>query len=98
MQNSLLLTCIITSGMCLIKTSPYFFLKWIKLNMKIMVNLSGKGYKQSSGVNGDFDLNDHDYLLRSMENVKKTDAKQLVFFTNISFVGFGEAGWQKKPY
>src|SRR5882672_2614855 len=27
------------------------------LNMKIMVNLSGKGYKNTSAVNGDFDVN-----------------------------------------
>jgi predicted TIM-barrel fold metal-dependent hydrolase len=75
---------------------PSLFSEMDNLNMKIMVNLSGKGYKQSSGVNGDFDVNDHNYLLRSMENVKKTDARRLVFFTNISFVGFGKPGWTEK--
>src|SRR5215831_18412997 len=75
---------------------PTLFAQMDSLNMRIMVNLSGKGYKESSGVNGDFDVNDHNYLLRSMENVKGTDARRLVFFTNISFVGFGEAGWTEK--
>src|SRR6476469_4193390 len=31
---------------------PSLFSEMDNLNMKIMVNLSGKGYKQSSGVNG----------------------------------------------
>jgi len=66
------------------------------LNLKVMVNLSGRGYKQSSGRNGDFDVNDHGYLVRSMENVARTGTKRLIFFTNISFVGFGEPGWVEK--
>jgi uncharacterized protein len=67
------------------------------LNMKVMVNLSGKGYKETPGkLNGDFDVNDHGYLVRSMENVAKTGKKRLIFFTNISFVGFGESGWTEK--
>ncbi len=66
------------------------------LNMKIMVNLSGRGYKETNAVNGDFDINGHDYLLRSMENVKKNAPGRLVFFTNISFVGFGDPGWTEK--
>src|SRR5262245_11777730 len=32
------------------------------LNMKVMINLSGRGYKETSGRNGFFDLNDHAYL------------------------------------
>src|SRR5262249_16145347 len=31
------------------------------LNMKVMINLSGRGYKESPGRNGFFDLNDHAY-------------------------------------
>lgn len=67
------------------------------LNMKVMVNLSGKSYKETPGkVNGDFDVNDHGYLVRSLDKVKETGVKRLVFFTNISFVGFGEPGWTEK--
>ena len=67
------------------------------LNMKIMVNLSGKAYKETPGkVNGDFDVQDHSYLVRSLDKVQQTGVKRLVFFTNISFVGFGETGWTEK--
>ncbi|MEP7318019.1 MAG: amidohydrolase family protein [Panacibacter sp.] len=67
------------------------------LNMKVMMNLSGKAYKETPGkVNGDFDVNDHNYLVRSMDKVNETGTKRLVFFTNISFVGFGEPGWTER--
>lgn len=49
-----------------------------KLNMKIMVNLSGR-----SG----------DYLASAVKNVRQTNAKRLIVFANISFSGIGEASW-----
>jgi predicted TIM-barrel fold metal-dependent hydrolase len=49
-----------------------------KLNMQIMVNLSGR-----SG----------DYLASAVKNVRQTNAKRLIVFTNISFTGIGEANW-----
>ena len=49
-----------------------------KLNMKIMVNLSGR-----SG----------EYLASAVKNVRQTNAKRLIVFTNISFTGIGEASW-----
>ncbi|MEP6513554.1 MAG: amidohydrolase family protein, partial [Parafilimonas sp.] len=75
---------------------PQLFAEMDSLNMMMMVNLSGRSYKETKAVNGEFDVNDHDYLLLSMENVKKTDVRRLIFFTNISFVGFGEPGWTEK--
>ena len=66
------------------------------LNMRVMINLSGKSYKETNAVNGEFDVNGHDYLLRSFENIKKSAPGRLVLFTNISFVGFGEPGWVEK--
>jgi predicted TIM-barrel fold metal-dependent hydrolase len=33
--------------------------------------------------------------VRSIEKVKTVDARRLRFFTNLSFVGFGEPGWVK---
>ena len=66
------------------------------LNLQVMVNLSGRGYRNSSGRNGDFDLQDQDYMTRYMASVAKVDARRVLFFTNISFVGFGEAGWAGK--
>jgi predicted TIM-barrel fold metal-dependent hydrolase len=75
---------------------PGLYSEMDSLNMMVMVNLSGKSYKESNTRNGGFDVNDHAYLVRSMENVKKTNARRLIFFTNISFVGFGEPGWEEK--
>jgi predicted TIM-barrel fold metal-dependent hydrolase len=63
------------------------------LNMQIMVNLSGRGYRD---VNGFFDINGHDYLVQSLENIKTQDARRVVLFTNISFAGFGTPGWIDK--
>ena len=66
------------------------------LNMTVMINLSGKSYKETPGkVNGDFDVQDNAYLVRSVEKVKQSGAKRLMFFTNLSFVGFGEPDWTK---
>src|SRR5215831_10049496 len=76
---------------------PALYREMDSLHMQVMVNLSGKGYKETPGkINGDFDVNDHEYLVRAFENIKKTDARRLVLFTNLSFVGFGEAGWTEK--
>ena len=49
-----------------------------KLNMQIMVNLSGR--------NGE-------YLASAVKNVRQTNAKRLIVFANISFSGIGEASW-----
>lgn len=49
-----------------------------KLNMQIMVNLSGR--------NGE-------YLASAVRNVRQTNAKRLIVFANISFSGIGEASW-----
>lgn len=70
--------------------------KMDSLNMKVMVNLSGRSYKESSGRNGFFDVNGFDYLKSSIGNINKTNPNRLVVFTNISFVGFGEKDWLQK--
>src|SRR5690348_15804936 len=51
------------------------------LNMKIMVNLSGRGFKNTNGV---FDVNDHNYLVSAINNAKKATPNRLVVFTNVS--------------
>ncbi|MES2849049.1 MAG: amidohydrolase family protein [Bacteroidota bacterium] len=71
-------------------------LKMDSLNMQVMVNLSGRSYKESTGRNGFFDVNDFDYLKNSIDNINKNNPKRLVVFTNISFVGFGEKDWLTK--
>jgi uncharacterized protein len=72
------------------------FAEMDKLNMAVMNNLSGKSYKQSSGRNGEFDVQGNDYLVKSLQHIAQTNAKRLKLFTNISFVGFGEKGWTEK--
>jgi uncharacterized protein len=67
--------------------------KMDSLNMQVMVNLSGRSYKESTGRNGFFDVNDFSYLKGSIDNINKSNPKRLVVFTNISFVGFGEKDW-----
>jgi uncharacterized protein len=76
---------------------PQLISQMDSLNLEVMVNLSGKSYKETPGkVNGDFDVNDHDYLLRSLSNIKRGGPGRVVLFTNISFVGFGQPGWTEK--
>ncbi len=60
------------------------------LNMKIMVNLSGRGYRS---VNGQFGLQDTKYLADAVKNAKATTPDRLVQFTNVQFIGVGEPGW-----
>lgn len=54
-----------------------------KLNMKIMVNLSGKGGNDN-------------HLKQSLENIKKTAPSRLIVFTNVSFNDVGAPDWAKK--
>ncbi len=52
-----------------------------KLNMKVMVNLSGE-----SG----------DPLQRSVANIKKNFPNRFIVFANVNFKGVGEKGWAEK--
>ncbi len=52
-----------------------------KLNMRVMVNLSGRG---------------GDYLASSVKHANEATPNRLVVFTNISFTGVGETGWAEK--
>lgn len=63
------------------------------LNMQVMVNLSGKGYRMNNGV---FDVNDHSYLISSINAAQKASLNRLIVFTNISFSNIDDADWPKK--
>lgn len=65
-----------------------------KMNMGIMVNLSGKGFRRTTS--GGYDINNTDHLKRAIENSNKNAAGRVVVFTNISFSGIGEKDWTKK--
>ncbi len=61
-----------------------------KLNMAIMNNLSGRGYKD---VNGYFDVQDSTYFKKAQSNIRAHYPKRFIQFTNISFAHFGQKGW-----
>lgn len=54
-----------------------------KLNMAVMVNLSGRGFRQGA-----------DYLEKSLENIKKHQPKRFVTFTNVDFSAIDDPEWQ----
>ncbi|MBL0884412.1 MAG: amidohydrolase family protein, partial [Chitinophagaceae bacterium] len=64
-----------------------------ELNMRVMVNLSGRGFKS---VNGQFGLQDPQYLADAIANAKKATPNRIIHFTNVSFIGVGEPGWTEK--
>lgn len=55
-----------------------------KLNMAVMVNLSGRGRGST------------DHLERALENVKKTSPNRFIVFTNVDFSGIDEPDWQQR--
>ena len=52
-----------------------------KLNMQVMVNLSGRGGEE---------------LVKMVENIKANEPKRFIVFTNINFNGVGEKDWAEK--
>lgn len=63
------------------------------LNMQVMVNLSGRGFRVNKGV---FDIRDRSHLDSSLRNIRNTDPSRLLLFTNVSFSGVGEKGWAQR--
>ena len=61
-----------------------------KLNMAIMNNLSGRGYRD---VNGYFDVQDTTYFKKAQSNIRAHYPNRFIQFTNISFTHFGQKGW-----
>jgi predicted TIM-barrel fold metal-dependent hydrolase len=71
----------------------YLLKQMDSLNMRIMNNLSGRGFRR---VNNQFDINDHQYLVSAIANINKTDPKRLLVFTNISFAEWDSPDWVQK--
>lgn len=51
------------------------------LNMRVMVNLSGRG---------------GEHLIGAVSNAKKVTPNRLIVFTNVNFTGAGTSGWSQK--
>ena len=62
------------------------------LNMRVMVNLSGRSGRTIGGQSG---LQDNAYLVSAIKHTKEFTPNRLIQFTNISFIGFDEPGWQE---
>ena len=62
-----------------------------KINMGIMVNLSGRGFRRTA--DGGYDVNDTDYLKKAIANGIENAPNRIVVFTNISFSGVGKSDW-----
>ncbi len=66
-----------------------------KLNMAVMVNLSGRGFRRTQNEDGTFSfgLNESDFLKQAVENAKKQKPGRFIVFTNIDFNGIDEPDW-----
>jgi predicted TIM-barrel fold metal-dependent hydrolase len=66
-----------------------------KLNMAVMVNLSGRGFTRIETEPGKFEyrIKDSQLLKESIKNVSEQNPGRFIIFTNIDFNNFGEEGW-----
>ena len=62
-----------------------------KLNMAVMVNLSGRGFTRVETEPGKFEyrMKDSQFLKESVKNVSEQNPGKFIIFTNIDFYGFG---------
>jgi predicted TIM-barrel fold metal-dependent hydrolase len=69
-----------------------------ELNMAVMVNLSGRGFRRIEQPDGSsrFALREPEYLKRAVEAAEAAAPGRFVVFTNIDFSGLGEPGWQEQ--
>lgn len=66
-----------------------------RLNMAVMVNLSGRGFRRLELEEGkiSFDLQEGDYLQRAVENARQTAPGRFLIFTNIRLQGIDDSDW-----
>lgn len=69
-----------------------------KLNMAVMVNLSGRGFRRIEQPDGSFRfaLQSTDYLNQAVTNANTSAPGRFIIFTNVDFSGIGEEGWTEK--
>ncbi len=69
-----------------------------ELNMAVMVNLSGRGFRRIENPDGSFRfaLRDGEYLARAVENAERAAPGRFVVFTNLDLEGFGSPGWGER--
>ena len=66
-----------------------------KLNMAVMVNLSGRGFRRVTGPDGRerFGLNDPEYLRGTIALTERLAPGRIVHFTNVDFSRVGAPDW-----
>jgi len=66
-----------------------------KLNMAVMVNLSGRGFTRVETEPGKFEyrMKDSQFLKESINNVSEQKPGRFIIFTNIDFHNFEDEGW-----
>ncbi len=62
-----------------------------EINMRAMVNLSGRGFDRAAG-----DIGSQEYLAGMVRRVEGEAPDRIVVFTNVSFKNIGEKGWSKE--
>lgn len=69
-----------------------------KLNMAVMVNLSGRGFRRIQNADGttSFGINKDDYLKSAVDNAREQKPGRFIVFTNIDFNGIDEPGWAER--
>ena len=69
-----------------------------ELNMGVMVNLSGRGFRRVEEADGSmrFALHDGDFLKRAVDNARKNAPGRFVIFTNVEFYGLEQPDWAKR--
>ncbi len=66
-----------------------------KLNMAVMVNLSGRGFRRVENKDGSlrFALHDGDFLQRAVGNANRSAPGRFIVFTNVDFQGIENDDW-----
>jgi predicted TIM-barrel fold metal-dependent hydrolase len=69
-----------------------------KLNMAVMVNLSGRGFRRIENEDGttSFDLNTSEYLKAAIDHARATAPGRFAVFTNLSTNGIDDADWTER--
>ena len=68
------------------------------LNMAVMVNLSGRGFRRETAADGTvrLALNDGDFLKRAVANAERNAPGRFIVFTNVDLSGMEEPGWSDR--
>lgn len=68
------------------------------LNMAVMVNLSGRGFRRVTAPDGSvrFGLREPEHLARLVEKARREAPGRFVIFTNVDFSTIGEPGWSER--